>query len=69
MRRILELRTDINKTNDDNLILKEMLDSTLATVGARRPFEEEGKKVLTSVIESLKEISNMKIKKPNEEKE
>ena len=62
IRRVL----DSDKKNSKNTTLKEFLDATLATIGARPPFIEDGKKMLDSVLKKNRATANGRIRQPNE---
>jgi hypothetical protein len=57
---------DSDKKNFENTSMKEFLDATLATIGARPPFIEDGKKILDSILRRNKATANGKIRQPNE---
>lgn len=63
MKRIIGFTTKEDTTISENTALEEILDATLATIGARPPFRDEGKKVLTSVVEKFKNVSIRKMKR------
>ena len=60
---LLAMKRIIDAQNTpESKVLGEMLDATLATIGARSPFQKEGKRVLSFINEKFEKISNSEIK-------
>lgn len=58
----IKIVLDSEKKNNRNKALREFLDATLATIGARPPFVEKGKKTLQTIEKKFAKKSNGKIK-------
>ena len=53
---------DSDKKNNKYKALREFLDATLATIGARPPFVEKGKKMIQAIEKKFAKKSNGNIK-------
>src|SRR3989344_4457545 len=62
----IKIVLDSDKKNNKYKALREFLDATLATIGARPPFVEKGKKMIRVIEKKIARKSNGTIKQSEE---